>query len=153
MGQIVRVGQMPRSKAATGTKVGTKVKPNNKNKNGRKLCDRGTKCPYQHEYQHNLEYYHEELVTERFPGKVYKLGEAGNTAKRTNNNATSSSSSVFQHSTGRVLGAATTTATASREKQINDRRTKETVSPITPHNAITVGTRNNPIEIKDSQDN
>ena len=143
---------MPRSKAATGTKVGTKVKPNNKNKNGRKLCDRGTKCPYQHEYQHNLEYYHEELVTERFPGKVYKLGEAGNTAKRTNATS-SSSSSVFPHSTGRVLGAATTTATVSREKQVNDRRIKETISASTTHHAITVGTRNNPIEIKDSQDN
>ena len=140
---------MPRSKAATGTKVGTKVKPNNKSKNGRKLCDRGSKCPYQHEYQHNLEYYHEELVTERFPGKVYKLG--GNTAK--NNDATSSSSTVFQHSTGRVLGAATTKVTVSREKQINGRRANGTISAITTHDAITVGTRNNPIEIKDSQDN
>ncbi len=131
---------MPRSKSSTVTKVGTKIKA--KNKNGKKLCDRGSKCPYQHEYQHNLEYYHEELVTERFPGKVHKLGEA----KRTNNNATSSSG--FQHTTGRILGTATTTAKvttavkSSEEKQMKDNRTINTI-----------GTRNNPIEIKDSQDN
>jgi|LauGreStaDraftv2_3_1035109.scaffolds.fasta_scaffold241025_1 hypothetical protein len=132
---------MPRSKSSTVTKVGTKIKA--KNKNGKKLCDRGSKCPYQHEYQHNLEYYHEELVTERFPGKVHKLGEA----KRTNNNATSSSG--FQHTpwtTGRILGTATTTAkvtTAVKSSEGKQMKDKTTIN--------TIGTRNNPIEIKDSQ--
>jgi len=111
------------------------------------------KCPYQHEYQHNLEYYHEELVAERFPGKVYKLGEAGNDARRISDNATTSHASVFQHSTGRVLGAATVTAAVSRKKETKDKRTKETITTSTTHQAITLGTINNPIEIKDSQDN
>ena len=129
---------MPRSKSSTVTKVGTKIKA--KNKNGKKLCDRGSTCPYQHEYQHNLEYYHEELVTERFPGKVHKLGEA----KRTNYNATSSSG--FQHTTGRILGTETTTAkviTAVKSSEGKQMKDKKTIN--------TIGTRNNPIEIKDSQ--
>ena len=46
-----------RGRGSTGTNVKTVPKKSNNNR-GKKLCEDGKDCKYQHEYQHLLEYYH-----------------------------------------------------------------------------------------------
>lgn len=50
------------AKASTATKtqaVKSKTKTLNKaSSSGRKKCELGSNCPYQHEHQHQLEFYH-----------------------------------------------------------------------------------------------
>jgi hypothetical protein len=47
---------------------------------GKKKCERGASCPFIHEYQHTLEYYHEGGVatenTIKFGGVGQKLGSS-----------------------------------------------------------------------------
>ena len=54
-----------------------------KHKKCKNACKLGSKCPYKHEYQHQLEFSHDDdglpkndQVRERFPGKGYRLNNS-----------------------------------------------------------------------------
>jgi hypothetical protein len=71
---------MSRSVVKSSTKTITKLKK--PIKNNKKCCEDGLQCKYIHEYQHQLEYYHEDMKKlVPFSGKGHKLGTAG-TKKR-----------------------------------------------------------------------
>jgi hypothetical protein len=98
--------------------MGSKTKVKEK-RGGRKKCPEGTKCPYKHEYQHDLEFTHEDDLEANekskkartkspgssgiFTGGGQRLGESvslrnsflsnSNSANSSNNNNSSSSSS------------------------------------------------------------
>jgi hypothetical protein len=57
--------------------MGSKTKVKEK-RGGRKKCPEGTKCPYKHEYQHDLEYTHEDDLEANEKSKKVRTKSSGN---------------------------------------------------------------------------